>query len=360
MRYLFLLSYKEWNGTVRAFTDVAEELARDGEETWVVTDAQSDAERAVSALAVTGGYKNTFEAVSLDRSRLVFLDANRLSSLLKRLRIDVVFVHSRRDHVIAALAVRIAGRGVVVRRLAPGETLNRGWVEGRFASLLSRPGFLFSTEADRETSPIPRRAAASYVAHLGVAPSSDKVIPPTEPRYIVCVNDDSSRSRAAVAIRALAMLLPNHPGLRLIIVGEGRYEDELRMQAAALRILNLVSFVGQRGDELNVLRKATLGWVVSQGDTGAYATLDFMSLGVPVIAQAGSVSEHYTYTIITGVLFESSDQNYIAASIAGLLSDPERLKVMGAASMSRVRRDFNINAMAQKFKEIAIATIRSR
>lgn len=345
---------------MRAFTDVAEELARDGEETWVVTDSESDAERAVSALSVGVDHKKIFESASLARSRLSFLDAHRLSSLLKSLRIDVVFVHSRRDHMIAALAVWIAGSGVVVRRFAPGETLSGGWTEGRFASLISRSGFLFSTEADWDNSRTPRRAAASSVAHLGVTQSSDKATAPAEPRYIVCVNDDSSRSRAAVAIRALAMLLPNHPGLRLIIVGEGRYEDELRMQAAALRILNLVSFVGQRGDELNVLRQATLGWVVSQGDTGAYATLDFMSLGVPVLAQAGSVSEHYTYTLITGVLFESSDQNYIAASIAGLLSDPDRLKVMGAASMSRVRRDFNINAMAQKFKEIAIATIRFR
>src|SRR5690606_36645150 len=95
----------------------------------------------------------------------------------------------------------------------------------------------------------------------------------TSQYYIACVNDSLSKTSAATAIRVLAMLIERHPDLRLMIVGEGPYEDDLRMQAAALRVLNLVSFVGDRDDEIEVMRNARFGWVVAQGDTGAFAAL---------------------------------------------------------------------------------------
>src|SRR4029078_4054032 len=139
---------------------------------------------------------------------------------------------------------------------------------------------------------IPRKAGPSEVAMLGVDTTryperANGATPePSEGlgiRYIICVYDPNSRGRAATAIRTVSMLSPRHPYLRLMIFGPGSDSEELRMQAATLGVLDLVTFLGERDDHLLLMRDADLGWVVAEADTAAYGILDLMALGVPVL-----------------------------------------------------------------------------
>jgi glycosyltransferase involved in cell wall biosynthesis len=240
--------------------------------------------------------------------------------------------------------------------------LGRG---GRIATWLAPTAFMFTSEPDLRATSLPGRRAARVVAPVGVVvPDATPAPPPTdrdEREAIVCVHDASSRSRAATAIRTVAMLAPRHPRLQLVITGEGGgYDDDLRMQASALNVLHRVSFLGERADELQVMREAQLGWVVADADTAAYGILDLMALGIPVLAGEGTVAEHYVLSNITGILLPAGDAYFTAACVAEFLSNAHRRAMMGHAAQHRIARDFPEEHMIDGFERAAVAAMARR
>lgn len=377
----------DWNGSARAFTEAARELGVNGTFACVVVQPDTNVERIVSARAVVRGSKDAFHVAPIGLSGLPFFVARRLQREIVSDGIDVVFVNSARMHYIAAMACRMAGRAAVIRRFPPSVFERKrmlGGMRSKLASRLAATSYVFSTTKDAQVSYIPRVVRHTAVVPLGVtvsdnyhstgagegsragagtrasAPGGDASSGANRLKYIVCKSDDSSRSRASIAIRALAMLVDRHSYLRLIIVGESKYDEDLRMQAAALRVLNLVSFVGNREDELEVMKRASVGWVVSERDTGGFSALDFMSVGVPVLAEQQSVAVNYILTSITGVLFPDKDPNSVAAIMAEMLSDPAKMETMGEAGHTRAKREFNLQKMVKGFEQIAEQTVKAR
>jgi glycosyltransferase involved in cell wall biosynthesis len=180
-------------------------------------------------------------------------------------------------------------------------------------------------------------------------------------KYIVCVYGPTARGRAATAIRTISMLSPRHPSLRLMFIGPGSDDEDLRMQAAALRVLHLVSFLGERDDQINLMRDAHLGWVVADADTGAYGILDLMALGIPTVASEGGVAQRYIAHGISGALYPPDDSASTAATVAGMLISEEVREAMGKAARVRVAREFPEEQMLEAFDRAAnTARTRSR
>jgi len=311
-----------------------------------------------------------FAVVPFSDEGFWFFASRRFRKLFRRWDANAVFVTTDREHLIAATTCWLARRGAVIRRTPAGVKLEMSF-SGRLASRLAPTVFLFANAADRHAAILPKRAVHQAVAELGVdvdeygsaaesgdgLPASDgaggteEAVEPT--RYIVCVYDPSSRGRAATAIRCISMLAPRHPDLRLLIVGAGSDHEDLRMQASALRILHLVSFLGERDDELTLMRDADLGWVVAQGDTAAYGLLDLMALGKPLVASDNGVAQHYVANAISGTLYPADDSAGTAAAVAGLLGSEETRRAMGKAARTRVARDFPESEMIESFSRAA-------
>ncbi len=297
-----------------------------------------------------------FEIVPFSCDGLWFTCAWRLRHLFRRWDVDAVFVHTEREHLIAATACRLGGRGRVVRRTPAGCQLVMG-IHGKVGNWLCDTTYLFGSEGDLRIAELPGKSVRTAVARLGVdiARYPDRMAASQEPkpddiRYIICVYDPTSRGRAATAIRTVAMLAPRHPYLRLIIFGAGSDSEDLRMQAAALDMMHLVSFLGERDDHLTLMRDAEIGWVVAEADTAAYGILDLMALGVPVIAPEGSVAETYVANLISGSLVPPDDAATTAASVVTLLASEEQRQAMGAAARARVTREFPEQAMIDGFE----------
>ncbi len=117
------------------------------------------------------------------------------------------------------------------------------------------------------------------------------------------------------------------------------------MHAAALHLTRAVSFLGERDDDFAVMRAAALGWVVAGGDTGAYATLDFMAMRTPVVVERNSVAHRYVAAGITGAVLPPGDTTATAAIVAELLASEAQRVAMGNAGRVRVARDFSESAM---------------
>jgi glycosyltransferase involved in cell wall biosynthesis len=234
---------------------------------------------------------------------------------------------------------------------------------------MARTFYLFASETDRRAADLPKSAVGTDVAELGVDvasyPTNGEKAPTsegdsasdqkeTEPlKYIVCVYDPTARGRAATAIRTISMLAPRHPNLRLMIVGPGSDDEDLRMQAAALRVLHLVSFLGERDDVVSLMRDAHLGWVVADADTGAYGILDLMALGIPTVASENGVAQRYIANGISGALYPPDDSASTAATVAGMLLSEDTREAMGKAARTRVAREFPETEMIEGFDRAA-------
>ncbi|MEO5903354.1 MAG: glycosyltransferase [Gemmatimonadaceae bacterium] len=376
MRILFLHCSREWSGTARAFAVAARGLAARGYNVTFLAEPHSNVEQSASRMATVasklGGDDPVaprdvapFEVVPFSCEGPWFWAAWRLRHVFRRWDAEVVLVHTEREHIIASMACWLGRSGKVVRRTPSSCQLDMAG-KGKFANWLTRTTYLFSSDADANAAVLPRRTDRSAIARLGVDASRypDRTAVTQDPkpddiRYIICVYDPTSRGRAATAIRTVSMVAPRHPYLRLIIFGAGSDSEDLRMQAAALNVINLVSFLGERDDHLTLMRDAELGWVVAEADTAAYGILDLMALGVPVIAAEGSVADVYVANLISGALVPPDDAATAAATVVTLLASEEQRQAMGAAARVRVSRDFPEQAMIDGF-EGAITTAAGR
>jgi glycosyltransferase involved in cell wall biosynthesis len=369
---LFLHTAREWSGTARLFARAARGISERGAKVTLLVTPDSNVHLAVSPRRAPNQPRHTpipepFEIIPFSTEGGFFSAARRLKQIFRRWDADAIFVTTDREHLIAGTACWLTRGGSIVRWTPAGKKLEMGF-SGTVAAWLTKTAYLFASETDRRASDIPKNAIESGSAEIGVDmtnyPTNGEIAPSAEDaasdkpgeaplKFVVCVYDPTSRGRAATAIRTMSMLAPRHPNLRLMIVGPGSDDEDLRMQAAALRVLHLVSFLGERDDQVSLMKDAHLGWVVAEGDTGVYGILDLMALGIPTVASEGGISQRYIAHGISGALYPSDDSASTAAAVAGLLQSEESRVAMGKAARTRVAREFPETATVEGFDRAA-------
>ena len=350
MRTLFYYTAQTWSGSARAFAVAARGLMARGEPVTVVCCVDSTAEQAFA--------REGLEVVALPPGGSVTGDAWRLRRVLREKFVEVVFLHTEREQLVASSAMRMAERGAVIRRVPPGVMASAGR-STQMASRMASVRLLFATEEDRARTP-----GGGFVAPLGVdvsrvdgirAASRTTLGVDFETQLMVCVTAGQARVRATTALRTLALLAERHPDLRLALVGAGSDEEDVHMHAAALGVSSLVYFLGERDDLPNVLAAADVGWVAADGDDAGFACLDFMAARVPVISERSPLIAHYVPDGIAGVLLPPADPSDTAATVASFLAHDEQRDAMGRAGRTRAQRDFSEQVMIEGFAAAASA-----
>jgi glycosyltransferase involved in cell wall biosynthesis len=359
MRVLFFVGERSWTGRARALVAAAGGLAARGHQTTVVCSGGSVVERRAAEMGL--------EVLAFNPDTSGAGDAWTLRKVLRERFVEVVVVHGDRDHLVVASAMRLAERGAVLRRVPCFERvlLQR---QGRFALKLAATGLLFSTDREMEAAakridlpslPIPATVAplgidvGRYDAVRSVTRTSLGV--PDGGLLVVCSYEPGGRLRLGTAMRTLALLVAHHPELHVAVVGPGSRDEDLRMHTAALGVGGYVSFLGERADHLELFRAADAGWVVAGGDDAAFAFLDLMAMGIPVVSERGELPQHYVADGITGILLSPGAPSSMASAVAGFLALRERRTAMGSAGRTRVQREFSHAAMTDGFEQAVVA-----
>lgn len=359
MRVLFYVGEKSWSGCARAFVAAARGLGARGHQVTLVCPGGSATARRAATLGV--------DSVPADPDATAAGDAWSLRRILQERFVEVAFVHTDREQLVVSSAMRLAERGAIIRRV-PAFLAPAFLRSGRLAMRIASAGLLFTTDAE-----LAQAQAAPDVATLPLAPAvaplgvdvasyeSVRPIPrssiglPAHALLIVCSYDPSARFRLATAMRTLALLLPRHPDVHLAVLGPGSLDDDLRMHAAALGVSTSVTFLGQRPDELSILRAADAGWVVAGADDGAFAFLDLMAMKIPVLADRFPLAQHYVADGITGLLLSPGAPSQTAATVAPFFVHEDWRAAMGNAARTRVQRDFSEADMIDGFERAAAA-----
>jgi len=200
------------------------------------------------------------------------------------------------------------------------------------------------------------------VAPNAVAPRPTQSVPPVRlpafkgPATVLYVGRLQQRKRIDHLLRACADLpLPLQP--RLWIVGDGPARAEL--ESLAGEIYPETEFLGARhGSELIPIFNAADLFVLP--GTGGLAVQQAMAHALPVIVAEGDGTQDDLVRPGNGYLVPPHDLLALTAALKAALSDPNKLRRMGAESYRIVCEEVNTEAMVTAFiKAISVARVSS-
>lgn len=127
-----------------------------------------------------------------------------------------------------------------------------------------------------------------------------------------------------LALRALAALVPRHPGARLVLVGDGPLRAELQAQAQALGLAGHVHFAGLvPNDRLSAWYSAAdLLLLPSRSEGWANVLLEAMACGTPVVATDVGGTREVVADAALGRVVPPLDPAALAAGVEAMLADP--------------------------------------
>jgi len=344
-RVIHVASGREWRGGQRQVLYLARELAaRRDVDTLVLTGRETRLARECTAHGVT----------LLPVRWHAGLDPRVLTRLVRQSdRHTILHAHDGHAHALADLAARLTGaRVVVTRRMATPITAPRRY--RRAAAVIALSAAIADQVAAAGVTPqrIHRIPPAVDLAALEPPPSWPESLPlPTEGApIVVAIAALTTEKGIDVLLEAAALLRPEWPALRWLVLGDGAERATLLAQRHALGLDTVVELAGHLPRPEGVLPRATLAVQPSRHEGFGSVVLEAMALGVPVVASAvGGLPDALEGG--GGVLIPPNDPAALARTIADLLADPARRAVLSAAGRLAAR-EFDVERLVQRTLDV--------
>jgi glycosyltransferase involved in cell wall biosynthesis len=151
-----------------------------------------------------------------------------------------------------------------------------------------------------------------------------------------------------VASRAKRSGLP----LRFRVVGAGGQEQQLRWQAVAEGVADIVSFEGVRDDIPAVLSETDVFLFTSNFEGFPNAVLEAMAAGLPVVSTDFEGVSELIKSPDRGLVIPRDDDRGAEAALRGLLAAPRDALKMGAQAAEFVTARFSVEAMVGRTVEL--------
>ncbi len=282
-------------------------------------------------------------------------EVRRLRELFVKGQYDLVHVHHTRDHLLAARALR----------RAPGK-LVASWHHGEPIPHRVWNSWLFKPKTTQGLAMLSHRLADDARAWLGceagVVPGcvDDERFRPREKdiglraelgiepgqRVVGLVARLQRHRRVDLLLNALVRALEDAPGLRLLVLGRGTYQDQVLTEPVKrLGLEAAVIHAGYRGaDYLDTLALMdALVFLVPGSDGSCRAVLEGMSMEKPTIASRRGILPETVLDGETGQLVDE-DPTALAKALVDLWREPERWQTRGKAARRRIQARHTIAA----------------
>lgn len=220
---------------------------------------------------------------------------------------------------------------------------------------------IFVSEADKELASrlgISRstRGPAQVILN-GISPEQLDQVPQRDKAYdLVYAARMQKEKNPLFMIRIMEAL--KGAGIRLLMVGGGKYERAARELARKLHVEGDIDFTGQlnRVDTLEAIRSSKILVLPSLWEGMPIVVMEALYYGLPVVASKIEGTTELVNDGITGVLVEGFDPQAYSVAIRQLLEDSERRARMSAAGseMARTRllRSISFRAHADLYGKL--------
>jgi glycosyltransferase involved in cell wall biosynthesis len=148
-------------------------------------------------------------------------------------------------------------------------------------------------------------------------------------------------------VEAIPQVCERHPGLHVLLVGDGELRGAMEQQVAEAGIAEHVTFLGTRGDIPELLAASDSFVLPSLWEGLPVALVEAMASGLPVIATTVSGTNEVVVDGESGFLVPPGDPSRLADAMCRLLCDPGTAAAIAAAGQARVAARFSARTQAE-------------
>jgi glycosyltransferase involved in cell wall biosynthesis len=293
----------------------------------------------------------------------------RLTRIFAKERPDLVHAHTYKAGVLASLAGRIAGvpalvftphghifaRGANIPGVPGGLKLEiLRWITRAAQGCADRITALSGPDLDQQVALRLSPASKYVVVRNGI--DLERFARPRGRLFdgapvIGAVGRFSAEKGHRYLIQAMSAVHRALPQARLVLVGYGDLEGELRGRAAGLGLDGAVTFAGER-DSAEVLGSFDLFVQPSLYESQGLALLEAMAAGVPAIASdVGGIGD-VVRNEETGLLVPPAEPEALAGAILRLAGSPDLALRLTQGASRRVREHFSLDTMVDAYARL--------
>jgi len=160
-------------------------------------------------------------------------------------------------------------------------------------------------------------------------------------------------------INAFAAAVKRNSRLRLLIVGSGELEQELKKQVRQLDLQEKVVFTGYRSDTDDLLNAMDIFSHPSLWEGFGLSVLEAMNMGKPVVASNVSALPELIEDGKTGFLVPPRDVKALSDALLKLADNSSLRHKMGMSAQQRCRTFFSVDRMVQETRALYTEVLRA-
>jgi len=191
--------------------------------------------------------------------------------------------------------------------------------------------------------------AENYSRDIDVALKRRSIGLNPEDQVIGTVGRLCAEKNYKMLIRAFAEVAKEIKNAKLVIVGGGELEGELKNLTAQLRLSQSVLFLGFRQDVPELLRIFDIFALSSDSEGASLVLLEAMASGLSIVATKVGGNPELVVEGETGILVPRGDSYKFSEAIIDILRDPERKQKLGGLGRQRVFEEFNFRKMVDEY-----------
>jgi glycosyltransferase involved in cell wall biosynthesis len=289
-------------------------------------------------------------------------------------------VHVFQTHLSAFVAVTIAkrfGKRVVTTAHGAGQ----GGDMALWRGLLGGKGLLKKVRANVDAATSVSRQVTDELYKAGFAPERTWYIPngvpipqssdrqdrvalrkclglPRNAFVGVFVGRLSREKAPGLLLHAWEDILKRYPESRLVFLGEGRQQADLKLYAKRACIEAKIVFAGRVVNVDDYLNASDVFILPSKTEGMSIALLEAMAVGLPVVASRVSGTVDVVEHGENGLLFQSGDREGLIRCLS-VLSESTALRAdFGKRGRKTVEQRFGLNAMVERYAELYNSVLR--
>jgi glycosyltransferase involved in cell wall biosynthesis len=364
LRILLTDPHLKGGGQVRYVANLARELTRRGHH--IVVGCKPGSVLEERAREASCPCHNQFIYKGGLRPRTWWHDLSELRRFIRQEKPDILHANGSQDHWISAIGNRLMGSSVCMVRTRhntytvhdalPNRVLNRDWTDFQFvvcetvrAGLAQQPAFDASrmrsmhngVDAD-EYKPNPE-ARAKARAEFGY--TDDHVVLGMAARFVPAKGHE-------FLFRAIAGLTEEFPNLRILLLGQGDLEDNLKELAQDLGIGAAITFAGYRDDMRYCMQAFDIGVQPSiDCEASSFSLMEQMALEKPIVTSTHGGSKEIVRDGVDGFVVAEGTVDPLREALHRVISDAGLRLKMGRSCRGRILDDFTIQRFADRTLE---------
>ncbi len=168
---------------------------------------------------------------------------------------------------------------------------------------------------------------------------------------ITCVGELHERKGLESAIKCIPELAKKFPNIKLVIIGGGKEEKNLKALVKKLKIQRHVTLTGKQKQIPKLLRASDIFLLPSRREAFGFVNLEAMICELPIVAnRVGGVPEIVSEK--SGIIVEAGDQQKMTKALEILIESEEIREKLGQEGKKRVLKNFSAEHMCQEYEKI--------